>query len=105
MVRAAAALCEAQARRGHAVTVATALLAPGPPREETSAGVRVHRFPSPALLTRFLVPAARGLRSFLSRELGSFDIVHVHGHRHGLAWVTARVLGRARRPFILQPAG
>jgi glycosyltransferase involved in cell wall biosynthesis len=103
MVRASAALCRTLARRGHEVTVATALLAAGLPPDETLGGVRVRRFP--ARLKRFLVPWAPGLAPYCSRELASFDAVHLHGHRNGLAVTAARALRRAGRRFVLTTSG
>src|SRR4051812_36690575 len=75
------ALCRALARRGHEVTVATALLDAGLLREESLGGVRVRRFPGPGALQAFLVPWAAGLRAFLRAEAPSADVVHLHGHR------------------------
>jgi glycosyltransferase involved in cell wall biosynthesis len=105
MARASAGLCRALAARGHEVTVATALLAPGPPAEETLGGVRVQRFPGPAILDRVLFPLGRGLTSFLRGTLGAIDVAHLHGHRNGLAVTAARALRSAGRPWVLQPSG
>lgn len=103
MVRASAALCRELARRGHQVTVATAHLAAGLPSDETLGGVRVRRFP--ARFQRFLVPWARGLAPYCARELPSFDVVHLHGHRNGLAVTAARALRRAGRRWVLTTSG
>jgi glycosyltransferase involved in cell wall biosynthesis len=103
MVRASAGLCRALVLRGHQVTVATALLAVGLPPDETLRGVRVRRFP--ARFTRFLVPWALGLAAYCARELASFDVVHLHGHRNGLAVTTARALRRAARRWVLTTSG
>jgi glycosyltransferase involved in cell wall biosynthesis len=105
MARSSAALCRALARRGHDVTVATALLDGGPPLDETVDGVRVLRFPGPALLTHFLVPWAPGLGAFLRREIDSVDVVHLHGHRSGFALTAARALRACGRSWVLQTAG
>jgi glycosyltransferase involved in cell wall biosynthesis len=105
MVRSSSALCRALALRGHDVTVATAFLAPGPPRDETLAGVHVRRFAGPRLLARLLTPWARGLGPFLAAELPTTDVVHMHGFRNGLAVVTARALRSAGRPFVLSTHG
>src|SRR6267142_630035 len=85
MARSSAALCRALARRGHEVTVATAQLQRDAPVEESRDGVRVRRFRGPDLLKSLLVPWAWGLREFLGKELPSFDLAHLHGHRSGLA--------------------
>jgi glycosyltransferase involved in cell wall biosynthesis len=103
MVRASASLCRALVLRGHQVTVATALLATGLPQDETLGGVRVRRFP--ARLKRFLVPWARGFAPWCSRELPAFDVVHLHGHRNGLAVTATRALRRSGRRFVLTTSG
>jgi len=105
MARASAALCRALAARGHDVTVATALLEEGVPLEETQGGVQVLRFPGPRALARRLFPIARGLGRFLRAEARSFDVVHLQGHRNGLAVTTARACASLGRPFLLAPAG
>ena len=105
MARGSAGLCRALVRRGHEVRVATALLEAGAPLEESVGGVAVRRFSGPALLRRWLIPWARGLRGFLRRELERFDVVHLHGHRNGLAVTTARALAESGRSWVLQPSG
>jgi glycosyltransferase involved in cell wall biosynthesis len=105
MARASSGLCRALARRGHEVTVVTALLDPSHSRDERCGGVRVVRFPGPASLLRRLVPWGRGLRRFLHAARGGFDVAHLHGHRNGLAVSSARALGRLRVPWVLAPAG
>jgi glycosyltransferase involved in cell wall biosynthesis len=105
MARSSAALCRALARRGHQVTVTTALLDPGAPLEESRDGVRVRRFRGPDFLKARLVPWPRGLRAFLRQEMSSFDLAHLHGHRNGLAIVASQALRAARRPFVLMPHG
>jgi glycosyltransferase involved in cell wall biosynthesis len=105
MARASAALCRALATRGHDVTVVTALLEEGAPLEGREGGVRVLRFPGPRALARRLFPIARGLGGFLRAEAGSFDVVHLQGHRNGLAVAAARACASGGRPFLLAPAG
>jgi glycosyltransferase involved in cell wall biosynthesis len=105
MARASAALCRALAARGHDVTVATALLEDGAPRQGTEGGVRVLRFPGPRALARRLFPVARGFDRFLRAEVLSFDVVHLHGHRNGLAVTAARARASADRSWLLAPAG
>lgn len=101
--RAAAGLCRALARAGHGVTVATALLEAGDPRDETAGGVRIRRFP--ALFRNALVPWAPGLARFLAAEARAMDVVHLHGHRSGLALTAWRWLRRGGVPYVLQPHG
>jgi glycosyltransferase involved in cell wall biosynthesis len=103
--RAASGLCRALARRGHEVTLATALLDPAHPAEEVLGGVDVHRFAGPELLARRLFPWAPGLHDFLAARARSFDLAHLHGHRNGLAWTAFRALRSARVPWLLQPHG
>ena len=105
MARGSVGLCRALARRGHEVTVATALLEPGPSLDETLGGVRVRRFPGPALLGRILVPWARGLREYLHLALPVVDVVHLHGHRSGFAVTASRALLGSDRSWVLQPSG
>ena len=105
MVRSSAALCRALARRGHEVTVVTARLDPASAREEKRDEVRVLRFAGPDFLKARLVPWASGLRAFLGREIGSFDLAHLHGHRNGLAITAARAFRASRRPYVLMPHG
>jgi glycosyltransferase involved in cell wall biosynthesis len=110
MARASTALCRALARRGHAVTVATAAAAGGDAvgkdaAAEDRGGVRVVRFRGPALLARRLWPWAPGLGPWLDAEAGSIDLAHLHGHRSGLAWSAARRLARHGVPYVLQPHG
>jgi len=54
---------------------------------------------------RFLFPLALGLRRFLASELKSFDVVHLQGHRNGLAVATWRAVSSSLSPWLLQPAG
>lgn len=105
MARSSAALCRALVARGHEVTVATALLGEGAAREAVEGGVRVVRFPGPRAAARFLFPLAWGLRRFLGAELKTFDVVHLLGHRNGLAVAAWRALSSSLPPWLLQPAG
>jgi len=105
MARSAAGLCRALARRGHEVTVATALLGTDAPCEEVLGGVHVRRFPGPALLQRALVPWPRGVDRFVAERAAGFDAAHLHGHRTGLAVAAARALQAQGRPFVLQTHG
>jgi glycosyltransferase involved in cell wall biosynthesis len=45
------------------------------------------------------------LRAFLRTELRSFDLVHLHGHRTGLAVAASHALIEARRPWVLTTHG
>jgi len=103
MVRAVGGLCRALVRRGHDVTVVTALLDGAHPRLETLDGVRVRRVP--ALLKRVLAPWAPGLRNLLKSELKYAQVVHLHGVRSGMAVSAYRACEAADRPWVLQPHG
>lgn len=105
MARGSSALCRALARRGHRVTVATALLDPDLPPDETLGGVRVLRLAGPALLARMLTPWAWGMRELLAAELRSAEVVHLHGFRNGLAVAASRVLEASGRQFVLTTHG
>jgi len=105
MTRAASGLCRAQAERGHEVSVATIQLNRELPRIEQLGGVRVHRFRSPELLNRRLVPWAPGLNGFLGRALTEVDVVHLHGHRNGLALTAVRALRRTSGRWVLTTHG
>src|SRR5262245_42309667 len=65
MARASSGLCRALARRGHAVTVATARFDREHAAEETLGGVRVCRLDGPGFLRRALVPWSRALRPLI----------------------------------------
>ena len=103
MVRAVAGLCRALAKRGHDVTVLTALLDSHHPRLETRDGVRVRRFP--AFFKRVLAPWAPGLRSLLKAELKEAQVVHLHGLRSGMAASTYRACEAAGHAWVLQTHG
>jgi glycosyltransferase involved in cell wall biosynthesis len=103
MARAAASLCQALAERGHEVAVVTPRYDRSLPPQELRAGVRVHRLPSREPLERWLFPIGLGLGRFLGTPQAQADVVHLHGHRHGLAVAAARTLGS--RPWVLQPHG
>ena len=105
MARSSAALCRALSSRGHEVTVATAWLGEGAPKEAVEEGVHVHRFPGPRWTARYLFPLAQGLSRYLRARLPSFDVVHLQGHRNGLAVAVFRAISSTRIPWILAPAG
>jgi glycosyltransferase involved in cell wall biosynthesis len=105
MARSSAALCRALRRRGHEVTVVTALLDPALPREETRDGVRVRRLPGPSFLQARLVPWSAELGAVLRAEAPAAELAHLHGHRSGFAATGARVLRAAGRPWVLSTHG
>jgi glycosyltransferase involved in cell wall biosynthesis len=103
MVRAVAGLCRALARRGHEVTVVTALYDAGHARSETLAGVRVHRVP--ALFKSVLAPWAPAAWTLLRSELREAQVVHLHGVRSGLGVSAYGACEAAGKPWVLQPHG
>lgn len=103
MARGTAGLCRALARRGHEVTVLTALLDGSHPRQETRDGVRVRRLP--AFFKRVLAPWAPGLRSALKAELPAAQVVHLHGLRSGMAVSTFRACEASGQAWLLQTHG
>lgn len=105
MVSAASGLCRALAARGHDVTVVTARLDPAHAEQDVEGGVRILRFEGPSPLARRLFPWAPGLTRRLASLLRDVQVVHVHGHRNGLAVSAVRACRRARVPFALQPHG
>jgi D-inositol-3-phosphate glycosyltransferase len=101
IARASAALARAQARLGHQVTVITTRTADEPP-EQVEGGVRVLRLVARGLAGR--LPFVRGMRTVLEREWPAHDVLHLHGHRHGLALHVAAHAARLGA-YVLQPHG
>jgi len=104
MVRASSGLCRALSRRGHEVTVVTVRLDDSPSDEELG-GVRVRRCAGPAALSRRLFPWSPMVGRVVFAEASGSTIVHVHGHRSGVAWAAWRALTRTRTPWVLQTHG
>lgn len=104
IARASQALCRALAARGHQVTVVTARLAPDLPALADDAGVQVLRLPGPRAAVQARLPWPRGVARVLA-GLGAFDIVHLHGARHGLAAPAAAFAAGSGAPLVVQPHG
>lgn len=104
IARASQALCRALAARGHQVTVVTARLAPSLPALADDAGVQVLRLPGPRAAVEARLPWPRGVARVLA-GLGAFDLVHLHGARHGLAAPAAAFAARSGVPLVVQPHG
>ncbi len=70
-------------------------------------GVTVRYFPnvSNALTRRGHVPTPIGLRSALAQRVSEFDVVHIHGFPHILAWLAARAARKQDVPYVLTPHG
>src|SRR5262245_22507948 len=104
MARAAAGLARGLAALGHDVTVVTTRPR-GTPAQEQREGVRVIRWGVLPLLERHLIPWAPGMATRLTRLAREADLVHLHGHRTGLAAAAAKACALSGVPFVLQPHG
>ncbi len=96
---------------GHDVTIATTDLLdtrsrvlPGAPAEPP--GVEVVRFPNVShRLAASHVPLPRGLRAWLRRHTGEFDVVLIQDVYSSLSVLGARAAVRAGVPYVLQAYG
>ena len=70
-------------------------------------GIRTYYFRNLSMyLTGNLnMPIPCRLPSVAAREIGGFDIIHIHEHRTFLAAVTSILASRHRVPYIVQPHG
>ncbi len=66
------------------------------------------------LATRKLMPLGRHsfglyyvpeLRALLRREIGNYDVIHVHGFRDYMTFVTCQEARRTRVPYVIHPRG
>lgn len=120
--RVTAALTDALARAGHDVTLCTtdvcdaanrlrARLSPGlaslEPSGPADGGTRLVVFPnlSNRLAYQWQLFTPIGLRGFLRRHAGSFDIGHLHACRNLPVTIAARALTRAGVPYVVAPNG
>jgi glycosyltransferase involved in cell wall biosynthesis len=101
-------LCKALAARGHAVHVFTTNVngpgdSPVPLGQAVDLdGVKVWYFPSRRLRRLYWSPPmARALR----REIGCFDLVHLHSVFLWPTWAAARAARAAGVPYVLSPRG
>jgi glycosyltransferase involved in cell wall biosynthesis len=101
-------LCQALVARGHEVHVFTTNV-DGPGKSavpiETPIdldGVRVRYFPCPLLRRLYWAPA---LGRALQREIGTFDVVHLHSVFLWPTWAAARAARDAGVPYMLSPRG
>jgi len=101
-------LCQALAERGHDVHVVTTNVdGPGVSSVPIGVpvnldGVQVHYFPSPALRRLYWAPM---LGHMLRREIGTFDVAHLHSVFLWPTWAAARAARKARVPYVLAPRG
>jgi glycosyltransferase involved in cell wall biosynthesis len=70
-------------------------------------GTVVHRFPnvSHVLGARAMGWTPRGFRRWIAREVGAYDVVHLHDVYSVLSVAASRSAARAGVPFVLQPFG
>jgi glycosyltransferase involved in cell wall biosynthesis len=101
-------LCAAMAARGHDVHVfTTSVDGPGDSavplgRPVDMDGVKVWYFPSPWLRRLYWSPA---MARTLKREVGGFDLVHLHSVFLWPTWAAARAARRFGVPYVLSPRG
>ncbi|GHD45379.1 glycosyltransferase [Mycetocola manganoxydans] len=106
-VRVALNQAKALIARGHDVTVAGAHRGfPGAAPDELD-GVPTALFPGRTIIPRvgFAGLASPGLDRWLRRNIGTFDIVHIHAARDFVTLPAARLARRAGVPFVLQTHG
>lgn len=101
-------LCRALVGRGHEVEVFTTNVdgpgnSPVPLGVSVSIdGVRVRYFESRFLRRLYWSPS---LRRGLAREVGTFDMVHLHSVFLWPTWAAARAARRAQVPYVVSPRG
>lgn len=104
-------LCRALAQRGEAVTVWTTDVLDGSARTEegeaTVDGIQVRRFRnlSNHLAYHRQLYLPRGLWLHARRQVGNFDLVHLHAHRHVLNTIVGAAVRRAGIPYVLSGHG
>ena len=109
--RLATTITRALARRGHAVTVCTTDVRDSRTRASRTslneAGVDVRIFPnaSNAVAYHFQFFTPVGLRQFLRKAAGSFDIAHLHACHNLPVVIAAWELTRAGVPYVVSPNG
>jgi glycosyltransferase involved in cell wall biosynthesis len=101
-------LCRALVARGHEVQVFTTNI-DGPGTTPTPIatpmnldGVQIRYFPCPLLRRLYWSPA---LGRTLHREIGKFDLVHLHSVFLWPTWAAARAARNADIPYVLSPRG
>ncbi len=98
------AIAEGLVERGHEVTVLTANHNRGQgARSGRAGGVEVMYL---RLLLKYrFVPVTLGVRSFVRRRLGDYDIVHLFGIYDAAGPILARGARRRRTPYVVEPMG
>lgn len=102
------ALCRALIREGVDVQVFTTdangagALPPAVTEPGTFEDVPVRYFPRSWPMSPI---GSRSLTAALRREVGQYDLVHVHGLWNRAVWVAAREASRAGVPYVLSPRG
>ena len=116
--RVAGSLCHALARRGHWVTVCTTdvcsatsrlgcshLPRPMVRQEQGVLDIQVFKNISNRVAYHLQFFSPLGLRTYLRRHAGAFDVAHLHSHHHLLGVIAERELRRARVPYVVAPNG
>jgi len=109
--RLATTITRALARRGHAVTVCTTDVRDSRTRasrtslNEAGVDVRMFRNASNAVAYHFQLFTPVGLRHFLRKAAGSFDIAHLHACHNLPVVIAAWELTRAGVPYVVSPNG
>ena len=109
--RLATTITRALARRGHAVTVCTTDVRDSRTRasrtslNEAGVDVRMFRNASNAVAYHFQFFTPVGLRHFLRKAAGSFDIAHLHACHNLPVVIAAWELTRAGVPYVVSPNG
>lgn len=104
-------MTRALAASGHRVTVCTTDARDGRSRAsrrpDPTRGVDVRMFPNLsnrlAYHLQFFTPV--GLRSYLRRAAGSFDVAHLHACHNVPGAMAAAALARAHTPYVVSPNG
>ncbi|OWT33191.1 glycosyl transferase GT4 family protein [Methanobrevibacter sp. 87.7] len=70
-------------------------------------GIHVYYFKniSNSFKNKFTIDTPCGLKKHLKENIGNFDIIHIHEHRHSLAILTHKYAMKNNIPYIIQSHG
>ncbi|WP_409200577.1 glycosyltransferase [Methanobrevibacter sp. DSM 116169] len=110
VVNASYEIAKAQVRDGHNVTVFTTDNCKERLNVKDNVnldGINVHYFRniSNSFKNTFTIDSPLKLNSTLKKEISSFDIIHIHEHRHTLAILTVKHALKQKIPYVLQSHG